>query len=334
MNGTDGPAASGYPDAMSDLGYTFGSFQFLDSMPAEQQVRLLRALVDVIPDAVMAHGPDGELVYWSDGVCALLGYTREEIAKLKPFGWVEPEAMRGAPARLETILHDGNLTFESRAVRKDGTVVPTLVNTRRIDTRMGPLVVAVMRDISSLKTAREQLDFIANHDALTGIANRSSFEQRLNMMAADARRHGDHVSLLYIDLDDFKRVNDTHGYPVGDAVLIAVAHRLMSGVREQDVVARMASDEFLVLLSRASSANDCEIVVERLLTAIAEPITVNDSLVLQVSASCGVACLEETMDLHTLVMKADVAMHAAKRASRGRWLSWSEELKTQQGDDE
>lgn len=328
----DDDSSTAYAEDMNEDDYSCGSFEFLDSLPADQQIRLLRALLDAVPDAVMAHGPDGDLVFWSDGVCTLLGYTSDEISEMKPFGWVDREAMRGAPGRLETVLHDGNLTYESRVVCKDGTVLPVLVATRRVDTRMGPLIVAVIRNISNLKSAQEQLDHLANHDSLTGVANRSSFEQRLNVVAADARRHGDHVSLAYIDLDDFKLINENHGYPVGDAVLITVAHRLMSSVREQDVVARLGSDEFLVLLSRAATADDCEIVVARLLEAISEPIAVSD-MAITVSATCGVARLDDSVDLRSLVIKADMARHAAKQTTRGGWLSWAEEMGTPRADE-
>lgn len=311
---------------MSESDVTFGSFALLDSLPEEQQAAALKAIINCIPDAVMAHGPDGDLVFWSDGVCDLLGYTRAEIDAMRPFGWVEPSAMRGAPSRLETILHDGNLTFESKAVRKDGTVIPTLVSTRRIDTRVGPLIVAVIRDVTSFKTAQDQLAFISRHDALTGVANREVFEERLRLLAADSRRYGDNLAVVFVDLDHFHEINDRYGYSTGDSILIATAARLQAAVREQDVVARMGSDEFLVLLARGRTDEGWSKVVERLLSAVAGPLEL-DGVTHSLSATCGLEALGSGPDdLKSLVPRAEMAMRAAKKANRGGWLGWSHGL--------
>lgn len=311
---------------MDDSDHRAGSFDLLNRLPMDQQVDVLRALIDVIPEAVLAHGPDGELVFWSDGACTLLGYTREEMMALKPFGWVDRDAIRGTPVRLETILHDGGLVFESRVVRKDGSSIPAVVTGRRIDTLLGPLVVSVIQDISSLMSANEELAFLANHDALTGVFNRRAFEERLGIGIADARRHGDNVVVAYIDLDGFRSVNDRFGHRIGDSVLAELAKRLVASVREQDVVARLGSDEFVLMLSRVRSSEELDIVAERLRAAIAEPLTIGDAE-LQPAATFGFALWDaEDDDANSLVLKADIAMSAAKRHADRTWLVWSDEM--------
>lgn len=313
---------------MMNLDDSFATFRTLKELPAEEQVELLRSMIDVIPEAVVAHGPDGDLVFWSNGMCGLLGYTRDEIAKLKSFGWVDPEAIRGAPARLETILHDGNLTFESRAVRKDGSSIPTIVTARRIDTRRGPLIVAVLRDLSSLKNAHAELTYLASHDPLTGAANRSAFEERLDVALLDARRHGDNVAVACVDVDRLKAVNDRFGHQVGDTVLSSIAERLKAVVREQDVVARLGSDEFTILLTRVRSHDELGAVADRLLSTVAAPVEVPGGELI-VTASCGIALFDPTFDdARTLVVKAGAAMCAARDGSSSGWTAWSEEIGT------
>ncbi len=312
--------------SMNESPGSLDTFRLLNDLPAEQQVGLLRSLIDVIPEAVIAHGPDGDLAFWSNGMCALLGYTREEIARLKPYGWVDRSAIRGAPGRLESILHDGALTFESRAVRKDGTTFPTLVTARRIDTHAGPLVVSVIRDVSSLKTAQEQLSFLANHDALTSAFNRTTFDERLSIALLDARRHGDSVAVICFDIDGFRLVNERLGHTGGDTVLATTAQRLASALREQDLVARLGSDAFAVLMTRVRSADELGTLADRLLDAVAEPMSACGSDVC-VTASCGIAvCDIDNDDCRTLVLKADIAMYAAKHDPDTRWRIWTDSL--------
>lgn len=311
---------------MSDTADILPPFDFLEELPPAEQAALLRAILDVLPDAVIAHGPDGDLIYWSDGLCEMLGYTREEVRGLKPFGWVHPEAIRGAPGRLETILHDGGLTFESKAVRKDGSVLPTLVTARRIDTRKGPLVVSVIRDMSSLKAAQESIAHLANHDPLTGALNRPAFYGALEHALLDAERHGDIVAVVCLDVDDLRSINDRSGHRFGDQVLITLVERLREVVRGQDRIARLAGDELAVLLSRIGSPSDVGAIVERIVEAASAPIT-TDSGHCAISVTCGAALYEHGTDTaDRLVMKAEVALYRAQAMPQRRWLLWSEEL--------
>ncbi|TLM92032.1 MAG: diguanylate cyclase, partial [Actinobacteria bacterium] len=236
--------------------------------------------------------------------------------------------MRGAAGRLEAILHDGELSFESAARRRNGQQFPTEVSTKRVDSPGGPLIVAIIRDISDSKAAQAQLTHLAFHDGLTGLSNRAAFDERLRIATADARRHGDLLGLAYLDLDRFKPVNDQFGHETGDAVLIAVSQRLFASVREQDVVARLGGDEFVVLLPRLHSVDELDCVAERLLSEVRRPIEAcgNDCVV---DASIGFAVYDpEHDDPRSLVVKADVAMYAAKRDPEHPWLLWNDSMGT------
>lgn len=306
------------PDCFAD--------DLLADMDAEQRAEVLRTLVDALPDAIVAHEPTGEIAFFSEGACELLGYDRRHMSALGPFGWIAPEAMRGAAGRLEAILHEGRLTFESQALHSDGSTTPTEVSARRIDTNNGPLVVSVIRDISARKAAEAQLAHLAYHDSLTGLSNRAAFDDRLGLAIADSRRHRDLLAIAYLDLDKFKPVNDRFGHEVGDLVLVTISQRLVGAVREQDLVARLGGDEFVVLLPRLRGEQEIAVVAERLLEEVRKPVAACGNLC-NVDASIGFSFFDPGVDdARSVVVKADVAMYAAKRDPDNPWLVWDRRM--------
>ena len=178
-------------------------------------------------------------------------------------------------------------------------------------------IMSLVQDISSKIEIARQQHYLANHDSLTGLQNRSAFHSRFEHSLSRVRSRGGAVALLFIDLDGFKKVNDGHGHKVGDEVLRCVAHRLAHTVRGSDTVARLGGDEFLVMLDTDVEADLVGQIGARIVSALAEPMEV-DGLALQVGASIGVAMhppLEG--DIELLMTQADQAMYAAKRTGRG-----------------
>ena len=292
----------------------------LSRLTQEQQLSVLRMVVDKALEAIIVHEPDGRVVFYSEGACRLLGMTAEEMLALCPFGWVAPEAIRGAPNRLESILHEGRLVFPSSVRRKDGVVVPTIVSAFRVESPLGPLVVATIRDLSESDHADAHLQYLAFHDTLTGLASRAAFNDRLRLAIADAKRYGDLFVLAYIDLDRFKPINDRYGHSAGDDVLVTIAERLQSSVREQDLVARLGGDEFVVLFGRVQSTAEIPEFADRLLAHIREPLMVGGEEC-RLEASIGFSVFDsDEDDARTLVTKADTAMYEAKSDPVHPWL--------------
>jgi len=282
------------------------------------------ALVDSALDAIIAHHADGRILYANRGAAELLGYTAEQLIELPPYGWVASDEMAAAPRRIESILHDGRLTFASRARRADGSTLPTEVRSRRVDTSFGPVIVAVIRDVTERVETQRTLEHLAYHDPLTGLGNRASLDERLAVAIADAKRHGDLLGIAYIDLDEFKPVNDRHGHAVGDEVLVEVGHRLRKELREQDAIARMGGDEFVVLLPRLASREELPAVAERLIHSIEDPILASGES-LNIKASIGLAYFDvATDDARSLIVKADIAMYSAKLDAAHPWLVYRE----------
>ena len=304
--------------------------EIAERLSPHEQAAFFSTIVDSALDAIIAHRPDGRIVWASQGAAEILGYDAEEILRLPPYGWVAPTHLSTSPSRIESILREGRLTFESSARRKDGTTIDTEVTTRRVDTALGPIVVAVIRDIHQWVESRRLLEHLAYHDPLTGMANRASFDERLALAIADARRFGDVLGLAYVDLDEFKPVNDRFGHDVGDEVLVEVGRRLKGEVRLQDTVARIGGDEFVIVLPRLSSAEELGGVAGRIVARIGEPMHALGRT-MTVEASVGLARFDaDKDDARSLLVKADTAMYAAKRDPERRWLIYFEGMPVQE----
>lgn len=298
----------------------------------EEQAGFFFTLVDAAADAIIAHRPDGTIIYANAEAAELLGYPDEQALKqMPPYGWIAPSQLQAAPRRIERILADGLLTFESGARMRDGSVIPTEVRARRIDTPLGPMMIGVIRDISEDVQNRTALQHLAYHDGLTGVSNRTHLEDRLALSIADARRYHDEFAIAYIDLDAFKSVNERYGHTAGDTVLVEVANRLRQGVREQDTVARLGGDEFVLLFPRLRSPGEAELISHRLLGRITEPVVAGGHSI-SVTASIGLAAFDAGEDdARSLLVKADIAMYSAKIDPDHRWLFYHPGM-TRQGE--
>lgn len=175
----------------------------------------------------------------------------------------------------------------------------------------GQLGAAVQR-----RELQSRMKFMAMHDELTRLPNRRLFHDRLQTALARAQRQDSRVALLFIDLNRFKQVNDTHGHLAGDRLLEQVARRLASCIRDADTLARLGGDEFVVLLENIASRTDADIVADKIGLALAAPFELGDGLVLAITASIGIACRPEHGDsMQALMARADKDMYRAKHGA-------------------
>ncbi|GDY38910.1 hypothetical protein ACINB_48020 [Acidovorax sp. NB1] len=176
----------------------------------------------------------------------------------------------------------------------------------------------ISRQITELNASRDAMAHLAHHDALTGLPNRRMFEQRLAQALELSRRSGRDCALLFVDLDDFKAINDTRGHAVGDLVLQAVARVILGAVRQADTVARLAGDEFTVLCENVDSEEAALQIVAKLEQAFAPPLDI-EGQPFPVRASIGVSLFpRDAQDAHTLLASADAAMYRVKQGHRRR----------------
>jgi diguanylate cyclase (GGDEF)-like protein/PAS domain S-box-containing protein len=300
-----------------------------------------RALVEHIP-AVVYLDPvdeDSESIYVSPQVIELLGISQDEWLA-DPYAWrhhVHPEDIDRA---WDDYQHAYNahkpLNHEYRMVHEDGTIHWVLEQAYPIDDEQGKpwLIQGVIFDITERKRAEEQVAFLAYHDKLTGLPNRALFEEMLEAAIARANRHGLGVGVLYLDLDNFKLVNDSLGHHAGDELLKQLAERLRGCTRETDLVARQGGDEFLLLLADLQRGMGpvvgteagllvAESVATRVHEALQEPFDLG-GVEFFTSASVGVSLFpQDATDATSLLKNADTAMYQSKKAEPGGYVVYA-----------
>ena len=277
-----------------------------------------RRLVEFCPDPIVVHC-DGKIVYANAASLGLAGATDSNqvvgrpLVDFIPLGYQQLFANRHAQL-LEA--PEGWLLGEGAILRLDGEVIQVESTTMPITYEGRPAVQAVIRDITERKRAEAALTHQALHDSLTDLPNRTLLLDRLRQAIASARREGTSLSLLLMDLDGFKEINDTLGHHAGDLLLQQVGTRLRDGLRHVDTIARLGGDEFAVLLP-GTGAEGVLTVVANLLGRLQAPFTIEGQRVL-IGASIGIAVSPEHGDeVDALLRRADVAMYAAKRSGSG-----------------
>jgi diguanylate cyclase (GGDEF)-like protein/PAS domain S-box-containing protein len=208
------------------------------------------------------------------------------------------------------IIAKGHWRGEIWNLRKNGDIYPEMMTISAIKDAAGLVqhYVSLGTDISDLKAYQEQLEHIAHYDSLTNLPNRTLLADRLSQSMLQCQRHKRSLAVAFMDLDGFKAVNDKHGHNVGDELLVAVSHHMKEALREGDTLARIGGDEFIAVMPDLEKTEDSEPVLERLLKAAAEPITL-DNDVMQVSASIGVTLYpQDGVEADQLMRHADQAM--------------------------
>jgi diguanylate cyclase (GGDEF)-like protein/PAS domain S-box-containing protein len=295
------------------------------------------ALVEQIPAIVYVDAADDEMstTYVSPQIQAILGYTAQEYID-DPQLWermLHPDDRENAVATyLRGRESGGPFVFEYRLIAHDGRTVWFRDSAIVLTDEQGrpEHIQGVMLDITERKIAEERIAFLAYHDKLTGLPNRTMFDELLGLALARAKRHDLGVVVVTVDLDDFKLVNDSLGHEAGDAILMQFAQRLSDATRETDLVARPGGDEFLLLLAdldRASSHGghesvsvSAESVALRIQEALRTPFAVGDTE-LYVTASLGISAFpDDAVDAPTLLKNAETAMFRSKRSGPGGYV--------------
>lgn len=280
-------------------------------MPVDLQA-LNPKLINLMLDTVFVVDEQSRILFVSDACESLLGYRADDLTGRTITDLMHPEDLEASLASIHRVMNgEPHIDFRNRYLRKDGGVVYILWSARWYEEE--GVRIGVARDVTALRQAEEELRFLAHHDPLTGLTNRSLFYDRLDSALYAAHRHRRLLALLFLDLDDFKMINDVHGHAMGDRVLCTVARRLEGSVRETDTVARMGGDEFIVLLTDIESMDDVSAKVQQLLAVIAAPL--GDELEgIMPSCSIGVACYpQDGEDVDALLSRADGEMYRVKR---------------------
>ena len=281
----------------------------------------LAAMVEHSSDVVMLADQTGRVSYASPGLRATLGYNPESWVGRHLLEVITAEERDTAMRQFERLVDFGNggtVEFEATLSHADGqqrkatVVVANLVGGAAVDG-----IVATFRDVTEQRNLERQLSHRAFHDELTGLANRALFLDRMDHALRVTRPEADPVVVLFVDLDDFKSVNDALGHAVGDQLLKTVADRIRRAAGTGDTAARLGGDEFAILLEDRGGIDRAIDVAERLLDSLREPVSIAGYDV-AVLASVGVAVATPGMNTTSLLRDADIAMYEAKRAGKGQ----------------
>jgi diguanylate cyclase (GGDEF)-like protein/PAS domain S-box-containing protein len=287
-----------------------------------------RSLVQNASDAVVVIGEDGLVRYESPAVERILGRRAEDGIGRPATTDVHPDDRSMIDRRLADVASTGGseVAVEYRVRHADGSwrTLEAIAKNLLDDPAVGGVVVNY-RDVSERKVLEEQLRHQAFHDVLTGLANRSLFRDRLDHALARAARGGRPTAVLYLDLDDFKAVNDRLGHAEGDRLLVAVGERLRSTTRDGDTVARLGGDEFAIIVEETDPA-EAALAAERIVEAVARPFELGERQV-AAPASIGIAIrMADGGDADELLRRADIAMYAAKARGGNRHVTYEPEL--------
>jgi diguanylate cyclase (GGDEF)-like protein/PAS domain S-box-containing protein len=297
-----------------------------DAVRAESQLRLAASVFTHAREAIMITDLDGTILDINDSFNRITGFTRDDALGNNPrmlrSGRQSEELYESMSSTVST---EGHWSGEMWNRRKSGEIYPVMMTVCAVRDGQDLVknYVSLFADITLLKNHQIELEQIAHFDLLTGLPNRALFSDRLEQALLQSQRRNRALSVVFMDLDGFKSVNDAYGHSAGDELLVTIAQRMKSALREGDSLARIGGDEFVAVLVDLDQQDDCLPVLDRLLQAASAPVAVHTEqgrVTTQVSASIGMTAYpRDGVDAEMLMRHADQAMYMAKQSGKNRY---------------
>lgn len=289
---------------------------------AEERMRLMDSVFSHSSEAILVTDVHGTIIEVNEAFTQITGYTRQDVIGRDPSlfrsGRQGPDVYR---AMLSSLHSTGHCQGEVWSRRKNGEAYAVMLTVSAVPNPQGgePRYVAQFSDITSLREQQEKMERLASYDPLTELPNRLLFSDRLRQALLHALRQKYTVAIAYLDLDGFKAVNDQWGHEAGDELLVTLARRMQQVLRVTDTLARIGGDEFAVVMVDVGTPGQCENLLNRILAACAEPITIQGTFA-KVSASIGLTLFpQDDGDAEQLMRHADQAMYQAKQLGKNRF---------------
>jgi diguanylate cyclase (GGDEF)-like protein/PAS domain S-box-containing protein len=296
---------------------------------AEDGLRLAATVFDSSTEAIIITDAHAVIVKVNRAFTEITGYHPEEVVGKNPRLLSSGRHLAlFYEAMWSKLIGTGQWEGEILNRRKSGETYPSWLTLSAVKDDIGKITnfVGISVDITMRKEAEERLSFLANHDALTGLPNRILFSDRLQHAMARAHRDILQMAILFLDLDQFKIINDTLGHTMGDSLLQSVGDRLLRHIRESDTLARWGGDEFILLLEKIRSAEEAVQVAQRILRVFAVPFTL-DGHEISVTASIGISMFpQDGREVQNLLKNADAAMYCAKELGRNNYQFYTPQM--------
>jgi len=276
----------------------------------------LQTIINVMPLPVFIKNRAHRIVLINDAACEFFGHSRDVMTGFSDYDLFPPEEVELFHAADDMVFETGVISEnEEQVTDAAGRPRTVITRKRRVSLESADYLVAIITDVTAYREAEAHNYHLAFHDTLTGLPNRALLGERIDQALLRRTRTGEHCTLLYVDLDRFKEVNDTYGHQAGDALIQSFASRIAAVVRATDTVSRLGGDEFAVLLVDRGDPADVDRVCERILEAASEPFDIEGSRV-YIGASIGVAETVDDLSNVEIQRRADVALYQSKREGR------------------
>lgn len=303
----------------------------LSEVVARNAEERYRSIFENAVEGIYQTSPDGHYLNFNPALANIYGYESVQdlmlsISDIDHQLYVQPGTRDEFVELMST--HGRVLNFEAQVFRKDGAIIWISENAREVRDQNGTLMFyeGTVEDITARKRHEREIEYQATHDALTGLPNRTLLSDRLQQYLGIADRYGNKVAVAFIDLDQFKMINDSMGHHAGDELLKIMAVRLTQCVRESDTVVRLGGDEFVLLLTGLNRIEDISDSMQRVLSAVAAPCAI-EGRDFVVSCSIGISIYpDDGRDTTTLLRYADSAMYKSKQSGRNNYQFYTDEL--------
>ncbi|WP_218104291.1 sensor domain-containing diguanylate cyclase, partial [Methylophaga muralis] len=288
----------------------------------QQSEERFRNAFDTAAIGMAIVGLDGRWLEVNGALCRMLGYSEEELMGKTFVDVTHPDDLDLDLEYVQKLLN-GDLEhyqMEKRYFHKTGDIIFVLLSVSLVRNEKGEVIhfISQIEDVTARKSESDRIRQMAYHDTLTGLPNRRLFDERIGHTLAHAKRVGYPIALMFVDVDHFKQINDTHGHDVGDEILKAVADRMTHCLRQTDTLSRVGGDEFVILLTEIKKPEDAKGVAEHILETVSQPLHVHTHD-FRITLSIGVAIFSgdlETETVSELTKKADLALYEVKSAGR------------------
>ena len=290
-----------------------------------------RQLAALSPVGIFQIDLDHNITYVNSRWCEITGIHKPQANLDHWLNQIRHQDRRGALKAWSELIHNEHPFVIEVGFEKGEQKTWTIIEASALKDANGDIYgyMGAISDITDLKNAQLKMENLAFYDPLTGLSNRRLFKERLEKSIADCKRRGTYLALLFLDLDQFKRINDSLGHDAGDQLLVESAKRLVKSVRESDTVSRIGGDEFTVLLNDIESSHDVIHIAEKILNQLRAPVMLKNQEISN-SVSIGITLgPSDGEDANTLMRNADMAMYRAKSLGRNNFQFFSEEMNSE-----